>query len=100
MEHFMRHLVIPEGLRALQQVLQVESTQIIPPFDPIDSNCNNVRRGKPNIDIRSDYHKTGLQADYLLYIGVVDRPETNFLAYADFCVAGGDGRACSRKAVV
>lgn len=86
--NFMRYFVIPEALKILRQALSLKSTQIIPRFSPFRSNCNNVEGGRPNISIRSNYHKTGLQADFLLYVGVVNRPQSSFLAYATYCVLG------------
>lgn len=86
--NFMRHFIIPEALKILRQVISVESNQIIPPFSPFRSNCDDTQGDRPNISIRSNFHKTGLQADFLLYVGVVNKPQESFLAYATFCVLG------------
>jgi hypothetical protein len=86
---FMKHFIIPEGLKILRQKLKVRSAQVIPPFDPIRSNCNDTQfNGSSTIDIRTNFHTKVTRADFLLYIGVVNDPKDTFLAYATFCVTG------------
>jgi hypothetical protein len=85
----MDKFIIPEGLKIIKQKLKIRSAKVIPPFDPFDNNCNDTQlNGRANIDIRSNFHKTVTRADFILYIGVVNDPIDNFLAYATFCVAG------------
>lgn len=61
---------------------------MIAPFDPFDSNCNDMRDGKETIQIKSSYHKTGLKSDFLLYVGVVNDPKKPFLVRGTYCVLG------------
>lgn len=85
--NFVRHLVIPEALKILKQVLSVKSNQVIPQFSPFNK-CDDVRGKKPpNISIRSNYHETRPQADFLLYYGVINDPAKG-LAYANSCILG------------
>ena len=84
----MEHFIIPEGIKILRSKLKVRSGKVIPPFNPFNANCNDFENSKPNINIRSNFHKQNIRADFLLYIGVVNRPDDNFLAYATFCVTG------------
>ena len=84
----MEHFIIPEGIKVLKSKLKVRSARVIPPFNPFNANCNDFEKSKPNINIRSNFHKTTTRADFLLYIGVINKPNDNFLAYATFCVTG------------
>ena len=86
LESYMRNLVIPKGIEIIREKIKIKSEGFIPPFNEI--NCRDPNRfGVPNIKIRTDYHKSGVDADFLLYIGIVNSPE-NFLAHATFCVQG------------
>lgn len=85
---FVKNFVIPEAVSILKQVIQVRSNQVIPPFDPSLCRDYDDEDGRPNIAIRSNYHLKGLQADHLLYVGVVNKPHKNYLAYASFCMLG------------
>ena len=86
--NFMKRFIIPEGIRVLKRKLKVRSNRRIPRFDPFASECNDMANGRPNIDIKSKYHKKELRADFLLYVGVVNRPQESWLAYATYCVTG------------
>lgn len=89
--NFMEKFVIPEAIATLKSTLKVESTQIIPKFSPFgrDSKCNELNQnGELVFSFRSNHHKKGLQADFLLYVGVVNRPEEFFFAKATFCIVG------------
>ena len=87
--NFMSKFIIPEGIKIIKQKIKIRSARVIPPFDPFGNNCNDTQRnGRANIDIRTDYHKKVTRADFLLYVGVVNDPNDNFLAYATFCVTG------------
>jgi hypothetical protein len=86
----MQHFVIPEGIRILKEKLMVRSASVIPKFNPFafNTNCNDDQGNGPNINIRSNYHTRVTRGDFLLYVGVINDPNDNTLAYASFCVRG------------
>lgn len=89
--NFMEYFVIPEALALLQRVLQVRSPQIIPSFPAFDKKhrCYELdERDEPLFTFRSTHHRTGLQADFLLYVAVVNEPSNSFYAKASFCNLG------------
>ena len=84
----MEKFVIPEGLKILKNKLKLRSAKVIPPFDPFFSGCNYITDYCPSLDITSDYHTKTTRGDFLLYVGVVDDYDQNYLAYGTFCVKG------------
>lgn len=81
--------MIPEGLKRIKKRIKIVSKGIIKPFNPIQHKCDDRdTNGKnPSIKITSDYHTKELEADYLLYIGVVNE-YYNWVARASFCMKG------------
>jgi hypothetical protein len=86
---FIQKFVIPEAMKRIKARIKIVSTSIIRPFDPEKSKCDDRDPdGKnPALKITSDYHTRELEADYLLYVGVVQN-EFNWIARASFCVQG------------
>lgn len=87
-QNFLENFVIPEGLKILKSKIKLKSAKVIPPFDPFESGCDDISLYGPTLDITSDFHTKTTRADYLLYIGVVNDEEDDFLAYGTFCVKG------------
>ena len=80
----MMNFVIPESLKILSSKLKVNSNQIIPAFDPGWNYCDD--QGK--LTITDSYKTNTTDGDFLLFLGVVNKPNEGYLAYATFCFVG------------
>ena len=84
-----KNFIIPEGLKVAREVFRVEPGQIIAPFVPFKSDCiDRDQDDQPTLSVQSDYNVTGVEADFVLYVDVVNRPQKLFLSYAKYCVLG------------
>lgn len=79
---FMMNFVIPEGVRILKSKLKVNSSKIIPQFNA--DGCDD--NGK--LTNSNTYSSSTTQGDFVLFLGVVNKPSESFLAYASYCVLG------------
>ena len=80
----MMNFIIPEGVRILQSKLKVNSNQIIPAFDPNYHWCDD--NGLFTFD--SSYKTSTNEGDFILFLGVRNKPNESYLAYATFCYSG------------
>ena len=81
---FMMNFVIPEGVRVLQSKLKVNSNQTIPAFNPTNNYCDD--NGLLTFD--SKYQNGTTEGDFILFLGVTNKPSEGYLAYATFCLLG------------
>ena len=88
-ESFIRNFVIPEGLRIIRSKIKLRSQKLIPKFDPWDHFCDDSQDKKPSLEIKTTFHEKDQFKDYLLYVGVVNDPDDQWVAYASFCQKGG-----------
>jgi hypothetical protein len=80
----MEDFIIPESVRQLEMRLKVTSNQTIPAFNPSDAGCSDEGLSS----ISSVYESTTTNADFILLLGAVNKPDEGYLAYATFCVLG------------
>lgn len=76
--------MIPVGLEMLSQKHKVKSNSIIPAFDTELSGCDD----QGTLVIPEKYKTKTTEGDYLLFLGVQNKPSAGWLAYASFCVKG------------
>jgi hypothetical protein len=85
-KNYFKHYIMEHGLKIIQSKIKVWSEGYIPPFD--NSGCEAPSRfGPPEINIRSNFHETGVEGDFILYIGIIN-DDSNTLAFADVCAIG------------
>lgn len=87
-ENFVRHFVIPNGLKIIQNKIQIKSDGLIPPFNAIKNGCDDSVDKSPSMKITTKYHEEKTAADLILYVGGVHEKMNGFDAYASFCVQG------------
>ena len=80
----MKEFIIPHGVRILRNKLKVNSNSIIPPFDTVNSGCDD----NGLIKISKSYNTQTTEGDFLLFLGVINEPNDWYLAYASYCVLG------------
>ena len=78
----MKNLIIPEALRIIQSKIKIKSNELIPAFDPVNCNVENI------IKVNSSYLSNSTNADFVLFLGVTYSILNPFLAFAGFCVIG------------
>ena len=80
----MMNFVLPASIKILESKLKVKSNSIIPSFDGVDMGCND----DGNLDIDAKYKTQTTEGDFLLFVGVINEPDSGTLAYATFCAQG------------
>lgn len=91
-ENFFRELVVPQGLSEISGKIGIKPGGVIPPFDVFGQHCDDSENKEPSLEISTSFHESETDADYLLYLGVVDRPGAGWSAYASFCYKGSCGQ--------
>lgn len=81
---FMMNFILPASIKILESKLKVKSNSIIPSFDGVDLGCND----EGNLDIDAKYKTQTTEGDFLLFVGVINEPDSGTLAYATFCAQG------------
>ena len=76
------NFVIPEGIRILQEKLQVTSNKLIPTFNASGCNNNNI------LNNSSSYLSNTTNADFVLFLGSFSDQFDGTLAYATYCYNG------------
>lgn len=77
-------MILPHGLKFLTKRLKVNTIGKLPAFGNKLDECD----GFGGIEIPTKYKQEATDADYLIFIGVVNKPQENWLTYAAACTAG------------
>lgn len=80
-QRFLSDFIIPEGVKILEDLFKIESSGFIPQFKPDWTGCSYFGE----LDIDPIYSAEPTQADFILFVGVKDSPNNNWLAFASFC---------------
>lgn len=83
-KNFMENFVFPVGLAMLSETHLVKSNKIIPTFDGKAAHCDD--NGK--LTIPEKYKSETTKGDYLIFVGVENNEEADYIAYAFPCIQG------------
>lgn len=78
----MEQIIVPFGTEILQKGLKVTSNGKIPAFSPNTYGCDDGG----TLTLNDDDYKTEKDGDFVLFMGVTNKPDEGYLAYASYCV--------------
>lgn len=85
---FIKDLIIPEAVRLVQSKIKIKAGGSIPPFDPIQNFCDDSKNKDPTFKITTNFHKKRIDADFLLYVAVVQKNIMGYAFHVFHCLEG------------